>query len=542
MLDAQSADALLWDLQEMAAFAGALGAEAASPAQTSHSRPLRPDVPVDCLPFAIPPLPLRAPGAAETIPQKPDCAPMEGCLITPCVTAAAWAQRLANGQTTSVDIVKRYLHSIQEKNPLLNAYLEVFAEEALESARESDRRRLCGQCLSPLDGVPIAVKDNIAMQGHVCSCASRMLEGYVSPYDAEVITRVKAAGMPILGRLNMDEFAMGSTTAHSAFGCTRNPHDLSRTPGGSGGGGAAAVAADMTPLALGSDTGGSVRQPAAHCGVVGVKPAYGAVSRWGLVAFASSLDQIGVNAQTAEDAAMLLRIIVGVDERDRTCDPTLSCDFAPTGVQGMRLGLLEADDATKQAAERFRALGAEVQEVALPMLRYALPAYYVISSAEAGSNLARYDGVRYGHRAAAYEGVEALYRKSRAEGFGSEVQRRILLGAYVLSRGYQDKYYLKAQAVREALTHQAEQLLTQVDALLMPVSPTVAPPLGETLRPVDLYKGDLYTVPANLTGLPAVSFPLQAEGLPVGVGLMGRRDGLAALLSLAEAYRKGEAR
>jgi len=468
-------------------------------------------------------------------------------------SVAALSRGLAEGVVTSAEITRAYLDAIAQRDGAIHAYLEVFAGEAMESARQSDARRAAHAALSPLDGVPLAVKDNIAIRGHVCSCASRMLETYVSPYDAAAIERVRAAGMPILGRLNMDEFAMGSATDTGAFGPTRNPVDPTRVPGGSSGGCAAAVAAGLAPIALGSDTGGSVRQPAAFCGVTGVKPAYGAISRWGLVAFASSLDQIGVLAKSAGDAALLLSLLCGADARDRTSDPALA--FAPGApledARGWTIGLPEEcvekglDDevraAVERTARRLEALGARVRRVSLPLLRYALPAYYVLSAAEASSNLARYDGVRYGHRARAYADLDELYRQSREEGFGMEVKRRILLGTFALSAGYQDAYYLRAQRVRDALRAQTDALLETCGALLTPVTPAPAWRFGEKTDPVERYLGDLYTVPANLTGLPAVSLPLARTrgGLPIGVGFLGRRHGLSQLLALCGLLEEG---
>ncbi len=414
-------------------------------------------------------------------------------------TVEALCRLLDRGETTSVNIVKAYLESIALQNKNINAFLEVFEEEALKEAAASDARRAAGKPLSRLDGIPIAIKDNIVIKGHTSACASRMLEDFVSPYDATVITKLKAAGMPILGRVNMDEFAMGGSTETSYFGKTKNPWDLSCVPGGSSGGSAAAVAAGMAPVALGSDTGGSIRQPAAFCGVAGVKPAYGTVSRYGLIAFASSLDQIGPIAKTVQDAALVLDIIAGEDEHDATSDGSLAGAFgameadAPPCPQdlplkGLRLGLpkecfgegldCEVRDALLKAADSFRAMGAEVKEVSIPSLSAALPAYYVISSAEASSNLARFDGVRYGYRRAEYGDLDELYRKSRQEGFGLEVKRRILLGTFALSSGYQDQYYLKAQEVREILRDEVNQALADCDGLLTPVTPTAAYTLG----------------------------------------------------------------
>lgn len=461
---------------------------------------------------------------------------------------------LESGQVTSVEIVEAYLHAIDARDGEVHAYLETYPEDALREAAEADARRALGQKRSPLDGVPIAVKDNLVMRGRVCSCASRTLETFRSPYDATVIQKLHAAGMPILGRLNMDEFAMGGSTENSAFGVTRNPWKLDCVPGGSSGGSAAAVAAGMAPAALGSDTGGSIRQPAGFCGVVGVKPAYGAVSRYGLVAFASSLDQVGPLCKTAADAALLLDVICGGDSRDMTSDPTLARPCAgreARDLSGLTVGLpvecfgegLDAQvrAAVEAAAGTLRGLGAQVREVSIPSLPYALPAYYVISSAEASSNLARYDGVRYGYRARDCASLDELYRKSRQEGFGTEVKRRILLGTFALSSGYQDQYYLRALKARELLRHEAAQALERCGALLSPVSPTPAYRLSEkTGDPMEMYLGDIYTVPANITGLPAVSIPCgrSSEGLPIGMSLMGARDSLPLLMDAAIAYER----
>ena len=461
---------------------------------------------------------------------------------------------LCSGQATSVEITQAYLNAIAARDEQVHAYLEVYAQDALSQAAASDARRAAGRPLSPLDGVPVAVKDNMVMEGRVCSCASKMLASFRSPYDATVIQKVKAAGMPILGRLNMDEFAMGGSTENSAFGVTRNPWNLDCVPGGSSGGSAAAVAAGMAPVALGSDTGGSIRQPASFCGVVGVKPAYGAVSRYGLVAFASSLDQIGPLCKTVEDAALMLDVICGPDPRDATSDASLTHGYAARlsmDLSGLTLGLPRecfgkglgagVRAAVEAAAETFRRLGAQVREVSVPSLPYALSAYYVISSAEASSNLARFDGVRYGYRAKEYADLDELYRKSRQEGFGMEVKRRILLGTFALSSGYQDQYYLKAQQARELLRYEAGEALKACGALLTPVAPTPAYRLGEkTGDPMEMYLGDIYTVPANITGLPAISVPcgLSAEGLPIGMCLLGARDSLALVLGAGAAYER----
>ncbi|MFH1511878.1 MAG: Asp-tRNA(Asn)/Glu-tRNA(Gln) amidotransferase subunit GatA, partial [Bacillota bacterium] len=371
------------------------------------------------------------------------------------LTVAELADALTSRKLTSVEITQCYLDSVAAQDGKIHAYLDIYTESALVEAAQSDERRKNGAPLSKLDGVPVAMKDNMLVKGKVCTCASRMLADFVSPYDATVIEKLKAAGMPILGKLNMDEYAMGSSNENSAFGAVRNPWALTRVPGGSSGGPAAAVAAGMIPIALGSDTGGSIRQPASFCGVVGVKPAYGTVSRYGLVAFGSSLDQIGPLSKTAEDAALMMEVIAGHDPRDATSDATIPADFMPEKIktlQGKVIGMPKecfgeglsetVNAAIQNAAEQLRSLGAEITEVSIPSIRYALSAYYVLSSAEASSNLARFDGIRYGYRAEHYADLDELYRKSREEGFGLEVKRRIMLGTFALSSGYQDQYYL----------------------------------------------------------------------------------------------------
>lgn len=468
---------------------------------------------------------------------------------------------LKHGEVTSTEIISAYLQSIALQNEKLNVYLEVYPAEALAQAAASDERRHVGAPRSPLDGIPIAMKDNILVQGHLCTCASRMLADFISPYDATVTLKLKAAGMPFLGRLNLDEFAMGGSSETGAFGCTRNPVDLAMSAGGSSGGAAAAVAAGMAPFALGSDTGGSIRQPASFCGVLGAKPAYGTVSRYGLVAFASSFDQIGPLAKTAQDAALLMNIIAGHDPRDATSDASLFADFlgqlskTPPSLHGLCFGMPSeffveepsvqsrlsepVRKAILQAAQRFREMGAEVRTISLSSLRYALSAYYVLSSAEASSNLARFDGIRYGHRASDCVDLDTLYRKTRQEGFGADVKQRITFGTHVLSGGPLAQLYEKARHAKTLLLCETLSALAHCDALLMPVAPTAAYPLGErSANPSALYADDLYTVPANLTGLPALSFPSGQtdNGLPIGMGLMGARDSLPRLLAIASAY------
>lgn len=452
------------------------------------------------------------------------------------MTLTELAAALQKGELTSVEITKAYLDRIQQVEGKVGGYVSIY-EEALKQAEAADARRASGEKVHPLCGVPVAVKDNICTAGVKTTCASKMLEGFVPPYSAHVWEKLQAAGCVLLGKTNMDEFAMGSTTENSAFHATHNPRDLARVPGGSSGGSAAVVAADEAPFSLGSDTGGSIRQPAAFCGVVGMKPTYGMVSRYGLIAFASSLDQIGPMTKTVEDNALALDAICGYDRRDTT---SVKRGYTPMarqlkdGVKGLRIGLpkemfaegLSADvrTAVMHAVETLKELGATVKEVSIPSLSYALPAYYVLSSAEASSNLARFDGVRYGHRAEQYEDLEELYLNSRSEGFGPEVKRRILLGTYTLSAGYFDAYYKKALQVRTLVIRDFERVLADCDCLLGPVAPTTAYKLGEkTMSPLEMYLGDIHTVPVNIAGIPSLSMPcgLGDHGLPVGLQLMG---------------------
>ena len=436
----------------------------------------------------------------------------------------------------------------------LNLLVGLRSEAAIEEARASDERRRAGDSRSRLDGIPLVLKDNIVQAGEPATCASRILEGFVSPFDAAVVERLRSSGAVLIGRGNMDEFAMGSSTETSVFGPARNPWDRSRTCGGSSGGPAGAVAAGVTAVALGSDTGGSIRQPAALCGVTGMKPTYGRVSRWGLVAFASSLDQIGPIARSAEDCAWVLAEIAGHDPRDSTSLPDPVPDFvaALSGrVAGLTIGLpqecfvAEGADAAvlesvRAGVDELAAAGAKLVEVSLPHSSYGIAAYYLIATAEASSNLARYDGIRYGRRAENVRDIDELYRRTRSEGFGAEVKRRIMLGTYVLSAGYYDAYYLKAQQVRTLLRRDFESAFERCDLLAMPTSPEVAFPLGEKRDdPIKMYRSDVYTVAANLVGLPGVSIPCgEAHGLPVGLQLVGRALDEATLLRVADAFQR----
>lgn len=462
-------------------------------------------------------------------------------------------EQLKIGALTSLDATHAYLAQIERENPKIGAFLTVTAEQALQQATASDTRRAQGNILSPLDGVPMAVKDNICTKGIPTTCASKMLERFVPPYQATVAGLLEKSGAVLLGKLNMDEFAMGSSSENSAFYPVKNPVDTSRVPGGSSGGSAAAVAANFAAFTLGSDTGGSIRQPAAFCGVVGLKPTYGRVSRYGLVAFASSLDQIGPLTRTVEDAAMVLTAISGHDPLDSTSALQETPDFCSTlhrGISGMRIALpAEFMDqgiapairqAVEQAAAHCQKLGATVDTIEMPSLKNALPAYYVISSAEASSNLARFDGVRYGSRAQNFDSMEELYQNTRSEFFGPEVKRRIMLGTFALSAGYYDAYYKKALQVRTVLMQDFERLFQKYDLLLSPTTPATAWTLGQKSNPMELYLGDVCTVPANIAGLPALSLPWGTDeaSMPIGLQLTGKAFDEAALLQAAYALEQ----
>lgn len=447
------------------------------------------------------------------------------------------AEALRKKEYSSVQLTQAYLEQIDKKDKTIGAYITVTADKAIESAKAFDERRSSDSEISPLAGIPCGIKDNMCTKGIKTTCASKMLGGYIPPYSAHVVEKLEKSGAVILGKLNMDEFAMGSTTENSAFKVCRNPLDTDRVPGGSSGGSAAAVAAREAVYTLGSDTGGSIRQPASFCGVVGMKPTYGSVSRYGLVAFASSLDQIGPITSTVLDNALVLNAIVGHDKRDATSVKRVYNDFTAdikNGVKGMKIGIPEeffgegiSDDVRKAvlaATDTYRALGAELVSVSMPSIDYALSAYYVISSAEASSNLARFDGVRYGYRCDDYSNIDELYRKSRSEGFGSEVKKRIMLGTFALSSGYYDAYYKKALQVRSLVRKDFDEAFGKCDFIISPVAPTVAYKIGEkTGDSLQMYMGDAYSVPVNIAGIPALTLPcgIGEGGMPVGMQLIG---------------------
>ena len=467
-------------------------------------------------------------------------------------TAIGIAAAVRSGDISAVDAVEQSLERIGVGDGDIGAFLTVTSSSARDEAAAIDAAVASGADPGPLAGVPIAIKDNMCTRGIPTTCASRMLEGWLPPYDATVISRLRSAGAVIVGKTNLDEFAMGSSTENSAFGVTKNPHDPTRVPGGSSGGSAAAVAAGFVPVSLGSDTGGSIRQPAGLCGVVGVKPTYGAVSRLGLVAFASSLDQIGPFAGNVADAAAVLEAIAGHDPGDSTSIPE---PFAPLGaamnrgVEGLRVGRITdlpagADpDVTERFEAAFDALaaaGADIVDVEVPAFTYGLTAYYLIAPAEASSNLARYDGVRYGHRVAAPD-TDAMYVATRTDGFGAEVKRRILLGTYALSAGYYDAYYGKAQRVRRLIADDFARAYTHADVLLTPTAPTVAFEIGaKSDDPLAMYLCDTYTIPSNLAGHPAMSVPFGtgADGLPVGVQVLAPAVGEATMFAVGAALER----
>lgn len=461
------------------------------------------------------------------------------------------ADRLVSGQLSAVEITQACINRTGAIDEQVRGFNSTDAEDALAQARAADERRAAGQSRGPLDGIPIALKDVIAVKDQPLTASSKMLEHFVSPYDATVTEKLKNAGGVLWGRANLDEFAMGSSTENSAFGRTANPYDLDRVPGGSSGGSAAVVAAGEAIASLGSDTGGSIRQPAAFCNVVGLKPTYGLVSRFGLAAFASSLDQIGTFTRTVEDAAVLLGGIAGHDLRDSTSFKTDIPDYRAALAEKKgpwKLGIPqeyfgegldpEVGAAIEKAIAFYREQGCEIKEVSLPHTEYCLSTYYIIATAEASSNLARYDGVRYTHRSAEAKTVEDVYFKSREEGFGPEVKRRIILGTYVLSSGYYDAYYLRAQKVRTLIRQDFLNAYQDVDAILTPTTPTPAFKAGEKADPLAMYLSDIYTIGVNLAGLPGISVPagFTEAGLPIGMQLIGQPYQESDLLAIAHAY------
>lgn len=464
--------------------------------------------------------------------------------------------KLQKKEISSVEATRAYLEQIKQKDEGIGAYLTVTEDIALQSAQDVDKKRANGEKLAPLAGVPAGIKDNMCTQGILTTCASNMLHNFVPPYDATVIQKLKANDYVLLGKLNMDEFAMGSSNENSHFKVVHNPHDLTRVPGGSSGGSAAAVAAKEAAYTLGSDTGGSIRQPASFCGVVGMKPTYGAVSRYGLVAFASSLDQIGPVTRTVCDSAVVLNAIAGYDALDSTSVNCKYEDFSADigkGVKGMKIALPkeffeqgiaeEVKTAVLSAAKQYENLGADIVEVSMSTLKHALPAYYIISSAEASSNLARFDGIRYGYRTKEYNDIMEFYEKSRSEGFGSEVKRRIMLGTFALSSGYYDAYYKKALQVRTLIGREFNQIFEICDVILSPVAPTTAYKIGEkTANPLEMYMGDIYTVPVNIAGIPALSLPCGKDknGLPIGMQLIGKPFSEKTLYRAGDAYEQAK--
>jgi aspartyl-tRNA(Asn)/glutamyl-tRNA(Gln) amidotransferase subunit A len=466
-------------------------------------------------------------------------------------------QQLIKKERTAVELAEATLETLQALEPKLHSFLSITADQALEQARQVDAKIAAGEAIGMLAGIPIGIKDNMCTQGIRTTCGSRILQNFVPPYESTVTQRLKDAGAVMVGKTNLDEFAMGSSTENSAFQVTANPWNLERVPGGSSGGSAAAVAAGQCPVALGSDTGGSIRQPASFCGVVGMKPTYGLVSRYGLVAYASSLDQIGPFGRTVEDAALLLGAIAGYDPKDSTSlkvdipdyASLLRPDFKPRGK--LHIGIIKetfgegldavVEAAVTKAVEVLQELGAEIKVISCPQFRYGLPTYYVIAPSEASANLARYDGVKYGYRVEDADNLLTMYAKTRAQGFGAEVKRRIMIGTYALSAGYYDAYYLKAQKVRTLIKQDFEAAFRQVDVLICPTSPTTAFKAGEkTDDPLSMYLSDLMTIPVNLAGLPALSIPcgFDEQGLPIGMQMIGNVLKEDVLLSVAHAYER----
>ena len=463
-------------------------------------------------------------------------------------------EKLANKELTSYEITKAYADRIKDKEKDVQAFVTDLSEDALKQAKEIDEKRESGEINSELAGIPIGIKDIICTKGVRTTCSSKMLENFIAPYDATVMEKINKENLIDLGKLNMDEFAMGGSTEYSYFKKTRNPWNLNKVPGGSSGGSAAAVAADLVPWALGTDTGGSIRQPSSFCGTVGLKPTYGLVSRYGVVAFASSLDQVGPITKDVRDCAMLLNIIAGHDPKDTTSVDTGEKDYTKSlknDVKGLKIGVpkeyfgeginSEVKEKLQEAMERYKKLGATIEECSLNIADYALATYYIIACAEASSNLGRFDGIRYGYRTQNYTNLKELFKNSRSEGFGSEVKRRIILGTYVLSSGYYDAYYKKAQQVRTLVMNEFNKLFEKYDVLLTPTSPTVAFDIGsKSNNPLEMYLADICTVSVNIAGLPGISIPcgVDSEGMPIGMQLIGKRFSEETLLNTAYTFEQ----
>ena len=471
------------------------------------------------------------------------------------MTALELAEKIKQRQISVLDGVKTVFAEIEKKENRIHAYLDIYKKEAYARARHVEKGIAEGIYTGPLAGVPVAVKDNICVRGKKTTCASRMLENFVPPYQAEAVSRLEQAGMIVIGKTNMDEFAMGSTTETSAYGITRNPWNTDHVPGGSSGGSCAAVAAGEAYLALGSDTGGSIRQPSSFCGVTGVKPTYGTVSRYGLIAYASSLDQIGPIGKNTADCAALLEVIAGRDPKDSTSLDRKDLDFSEAmdqKITGMKFGIPkeylakgldgEVKNSFMEALKILTGQGAIVEFFSVDTMEYMIPAYYIIASAEASSNLERFDGVKYGYRAADYEGLHDMYYRTRTEGFGEEVKRRIMLGSFVLSSGYYDAYYLKALRAKALICQEFDRAFEKYDVILAPAAPHTAPRIGESLKdPLSMYLGDIYTVAVNLCGLPAISVPcgMDSKGLPIGIQMIGNRFEEKKIFRSAAAFERG---
>ena len=470
------------------------------------------------------------------------------------LTVHELVEKLKNKELTSEEITKAYVDRINNKEPDVNAFVTTLCNEALEKAKEIDSKREAGEKVSNFAGIPVGIKDNICTKGIRTTCSSKMLEDFIAPYNATVTEKLLKEDLIDLGKLNMDEFAMGAATEYSYFKKTSNPWNLNCVPGGSSGGSAAAVAGELVPWALGSDTGGSIRQPAAFCGVVGLKPTYGLVSRYGLVAFASSLDQIGPITKDVTDAAMLLNIIAGHDEKDTTSYEIPEKDYTKTlneNIKGLKIGVPkeffaegineEVKSKIYEAIDIYKKLGAEVEEFSLDIAKYSLATYYIIACAEASSNLGRFDGIRYGHRTKNFTNLKELYRNSRSEGFGAEVKRRIILGTYVLSSGYYDAYYKKAQQVRTLVKNEFSKAFEKYDVILTPTAPNVAFEMGtKSNNPLEMYLADICTVSVNIAGLPAISIPCGVNGdnMPIGMQLIGNKFEEEKILNVAYAFEQ----